>query len=228
MQHQREGKWEEDQDRDWTTQFSARAEESWDSCSSCCKQFEHRLENWKTHSPDHLITFLPSSTQTSWVEVRFADPEDGVSEWTYWFLLFTAPVQQHPISNCPPSRPDTSRLNVSIDTSSSSSNPILQNDTSDVRLPIGPRLPTEISSPAPSLEKSTHQFSRTDRQSVRASSPSLEYPQIRSVSQYVATNSTVSYTLEKPWNVSISVFTISTESEPRHVLPRQQFYYHGR
>ncbi|EKM76567.1 hypothetical protein AGABI1DRAFT_108660 [Agaricus bisporus var. burnettii JB137-S8] len=99
-----------------------------------------------------------------------------------------APVQQHPKSN-PPSKTDTSRLDVSIDTTSSSSTPIIQNDTPGVRLPIGPQLPTGTSSPTLSLERSIQEYSGTDQQRVNASSPSLHYPQDRSEPQYAPTNS---------------------------------------
>ncbi|KAF7759889.1 hypothetical protein Agabi119p4_11584 [Agaricus bisporus var. burnettii] len=100
-----------------------------------------------------------------------------------------APVQQHPKSN-PPSKTDTSRLDVSIDTPSSSSTPIIQNDTPGVRLPIGPQLPTGTSSPTLSLERSIHEYSGTDQQRVNASSLSFNhYPQDRSEPQYAPTNS---------------------------------------
>ncbi|XP_006463146.1 hypothetical protein AGABI2DRAFT_144529 [Agaricus bisporus var. bisporus H97] len=80
-QHDRNGKWRKGDDQDqWMTSFSYR-------CFSCMGLFERHLKNWKTRAPDHVIPTLFTSTGWCCVEFRFVDPDDGVSEWTYWFWV---------------------------------------------------------------------------------------------------------------------------------------------
>jgi hypothetical protein len=55
-------------------------------CNFCCQRLEDQLENWKTLFPDHLVSVLFTSVGIGFVEFQFIDPEDGVSEWTYWLV----------------------------------------------------------------------------------------------------------------------------------------------
>ncbi|KAF7761966.1 hypothetical protein Agabi119p4_9958 [Agaricus bisporus var. burnettii] len=69
-------------EENWRTEFKM----SDIKCRSCCQRLEAQLEKWKTRYPDHLVTVLFTSTYTYFVEFQFVDPDDGVSEWTYWFV----------------------------------------------------------------------------------------------------------------------------------------------
>jgi hypothetical protein len=55
-------------------------------CEFCCDRFGQQLEACKTRSPGHLVPVLFTSAGLCFVEFRFIDPEDGMSEWTYWIL----------------------------------------------------------------------------------------------------------------------------------------------
>jgi hypothetical protein len=164
---------------------------------SCCRQFEHRLRNWKAHSPDHLITFLPSSTKTTWVEVRFVDPEDDVSEWTYWFLLFT------PLCELERTTPSSPTL-------------IHQTDYPRVHLAISYQPAPEISSPTLSLEGSTLQHLGADQQPLDTSFSSLPPPQGQYIPQH-APILTVSYTPESCGLFLNTCVRHSKIPEPRHI-----------
>jgi hypothetical protein len=43
------------------------------------------LKSWKAHSPDDTALVLFTSTGDCCAQVRFVDPADGMSEWTYSF-----------------------------------------------------------------------------------------------------------------------------------------------
>jgi len=47
------------------------------------------VTSWSIRSPDHGVLILFTSTDLCCVEVRYVDPEDDVSEWTYqlWIEL---------------------------------------------------------------------------------------------------------------------------------------------
>ncbi|XP_006463127.1 hypothetical protein AGABI2DRAFT_119954 [Agaricus bisporus var. bisporus H97] len=79
--HEREGMWEGGTDRDWTTVFRLR------DCDFCMERLEHQLKDWKTRLPDHVVPALFTSTGDCCVEFQFVDPEDGISEWTYWWWV---------------------------------------------------------------------------------------------------------------------------------------------
>ncbi|KAF7760578.1 hypothetical protein Agabi119p4_11254 [Agaricus bisporus var. burnettii] len=91
--HERKGKWET-HDQNWSTEFKTPIEHrvhrvnlrysTWErqQCSSCFQRFTH---HFKTRSPGHLVTILDVTPGWRWVELRFVDPDDGVSEWTYYF-----------------------------------------------------------------------------------------------------------------------------------------------
>jgi hypothetical protein len=56
-------------------------------CPFCFSRFRRHLENWITQFPDRAVRIMFSSAGHCSVEVEFVDPEDDVSEWTYWFWL---------------------------------------------------------------------------------------------------------------------------------------------
>jgi hypothetical protein len=78
MQHEREGEWEEGKNQEWSTAFYHS-----DYCD-CLRRLGQQLESWKTQSSNHDVLILFTSTMDCWVEFRFVDPKDGISEWTYW------------------------------------------------------------------------------------------------------------------------------------------------
>ncbi|EKM75091.1 hypothetical protein AGABI1DRAFT_109631 [Agaricus bisporus var. burnettii JB137-S8] len=90
--HKRTGNWGRGQDENWTTEFGlinigiSYEEPASYACPSCLKRLKQQLVDCKTRSPDHLVTILFTSTGTCFVEFQFIDLDDGVSEWTYWFL----------------------------------------------------------------------------------------------------------------------------------------------
>jgi hypothetical protein len=55
-------------------------------CSFCCQRLEHQLDNWKSQFPDYMVSVLFTSVGIGFVEFKFIDLEDDVSEWTYWFV----------------------------------------------------------------------------------------------------------------------------------------------
>jgi hypothetical protein len=52
------------------------------SCNDC----SHRLTCYLLNNPDQLATIFVDSTQMSYVEISFLDPDDGVSQWRYRFF----------------------------------------------------------------------------------------------------------------------------------------------
>jgi hypothetical protein len=58
-------------------------------CNFCNQRLERQLENWKALSPDHPVSVLFTSAGLGFVEFKFVDTEDGMSEWTYrfWYEL---------------------------------------------------------------------------------------------------------------------------------------------
>ncbi|KAF7762316.1 hypothetical protein Agabi119p4_8909 [Agaricus bisporus var. burnettii] len=90
-EHERDGEWEEGGDEEWTTQFDMDVNDEVDemegsTCNFCCQRLERQLEDWKARSPDHPVDVLFTSTGMCFVEFHFVDPEDGMSEWTYWLV----------------------------------------------------------------------------------------------------------------------------------------------
>jgi hypothetical protein len=83
MQHEREGEWGEGKDDAWTTEFRPNTG-FLDKCNFCRQRLERQLENWKALSPEYPVSVLFTSTRASFVEFKFVDTEDGMSEWTYW------------------------------------------------------------------------------------------------------------------------------------------------
>ncbi|XP_006463211.1 hypothetical protein AGABI2DRAFT_120034 [Agaricus bisporus var. bisporus H97] len=79
--HEREGEWEEGKDQDWKTTFDIR------DCNFCCQRIKRQWISLKTLSPGHIVPVLFTSTGLCCVELRFVDPDDGISEWTYWFWI---------------------------------------------------------------------------------------------------------------------------------------------
>ncbi|EKM76826.1 hypothetical protein AGABI1DRAFT_108471 [Agaricus bisporus var. burnettii JB137-S8] len=84
--HSRVGDWGEGKDDDWNTDF--RTGGVFDSCDFCLQRLERQLDACKTRFSDLLATFLFTSTDKSFVEFRFIDPDDGVSEWTYRLVYY--------------------------------------------------------------------------------------------------------------------------------------------
>ncbi|KAF7763851.1 hypothetical protein Agabi119p4_8388 [Agaricus bisporus var. burnettii] len=77
--HERKGEWGEGNDQDWLTTF-------WpNDCAFCFERLKHQLQNYKTRFPDHTLCVLFTSTGSCCIEFTFVHPEDGISEWTYWF-----------------------------------------------------------------------------------------------------------------------------------------------
>jgi hypothetical protein len=54
----------------------------------CCQRLKRQLEHWKVRFHDDLVTVLFTSAGTSFVEFKFVDPENGVSEWIYWLVHY--------------------------------------------------------------------------------------------------------------------------------------------
>lgn len=78
-QHERKGEWGEGNDQDWLTTF-------WpNDCAFCFERLKHQLQNYKIRFPDHTLFVLFTSTGSCCIEFTFVHPEDGISEWTYWF-----------------------------------------------------------------------------------------------------------------------------------------------
>jgi hypothetical protein len=75
--------WENDQL--WSTEFGLHHETFFDACNFCCEQLQCQLVSCKARSPDYPVSVLFTLTGVGFVEFRFTDPEDGVSEWTYYF-----------------------------------------------------------------------------------------------------------------------------------------------
>jgi hypothetical protein len=84
VQHEWEGKWKEGCDEAWST--VKKKYFSNDQCTFCCHWLEWHLDGWQAHFPEHLVPVLLTSANVGLVEFHFADPEDGVSEWTYWLV----------------------------------------------------------------------------------------------------------------------------------------------
>jgi hypothetical protein len=42
------------------------------------------VNDWINRSPDDAVAIMFTSAGACCVELRFVDPEDGISEWTYW------------------------------------------------------------------------------------------------------------------------------------------------
>jgi hypothetical protein len=84
VQHEREGKWGEGKDQSWSTEFRVYETTLQHRCEFCCERLERQLENWKALYPDRPVLVLFTSTAVSAIEFKFVDPEDGMSEWTYW------------------------------------------------------------------------------------------------------------------------------------------------
>jgi hypothetical protein len=84
VQHEREGEWGEDKDHTWSTEFIAK-EGLPNECNFCRLRLERQLGNYKTLSPDHPVSVLFTSAGASFIEFKFVDTEDGMSEWTYCF-----------------------------------------------------------------------------------------------------------------------------------------------
>jgi hypothetical protein len=84
VQHEREGEWGEGKDHAWSTWFSMKRGFI-GKCNFCGQRLERQLENLKVLSPDHPVTVLFTSLGDDFVEFRFVDTENGMSEWTYWF-----------------------------------------------------------------------------------------------------------------------------------------------
>jgi hypothetical protein len=74
-------------DEDWTTNL-------WRDCRFCLERFKDQLERRKVLSPDHIVSILFTSTGSCCVEFHFVDPDDGISEWTYWFWIVLSPEER--------------------------------------------------------------------------------------------------------------------------------------
>ncbi|KAF7783401.1 hypothetical protein Agabi119p4_1425 [Agaricus bisporus var. burnettii] len=83
--HIRAGVWGAGMDQDWKTDFEM---DGLLRCTFCYERFERQLRNWKTHSPQYTAVVLFTFTGNCCVEFRFIDPNDGISEWTYWFWCY--------------------------------------------------------------------------------------------------------------------------------------------
>ncbi|XP_006463209.1 hypothetical protein AGABI2DRAFT_120032 [Agaricus bisporus var. bisporus H97] len=87
-EHERKGEWEEGKDQVWLTVFRT------DDCIICYQRFEHQFQSSQTHSPNHTVTVMFTSTGKSCVEFRFVDPDDGISEWQYWYWIEFSPEER--------------------------------------------------------------------------------------------------------------------------------------
>ncbi|XP_006457507.1 hypothetical protein AGABI2DRAFT_147031 [Agaricus bisporus var. bisporus H97] len=83
--HIRAGVWGAGKDQDWKTDFEM---DGLLRCTFCYERFERQLRNWKTHTPQYTAVVLFTFTGNCCVEFRFIDPNDGISEWTYWFWCY--------------------------------------------------------------------------------------------------------------------------------------------
>ncbi|KAF7762006.1 hypothetical protein Agabi119p4_9998 [Agaricus bisporus var. burnettii] len=87
-EHYREGSWGEGKHEDWATEFHMDSLPLLSACDFCRKRLEQHFDTLKSRSPDHLVSILFTSTSGSFAEFQFIDPDDGVSEWTYWFVYY--------------------------------------------------------------------------------------------------------------------------------------------
>ncbi|XP_006463207.1 hypothetical protein AGABI2DRAFT_186861 [Agaricus bisporus var. bisporus H97] len=87
-EHERTGEWEEGKNQDWKTSFDI------DDCNFCYRRLKRQFKRLKTHSPDHTVTVLFTYTGLCCVEFQFVDPDDGISEWTYWYWIKLSPNER--------------------------------------------------------------------------------------------------------------------------------------
>lgn len=75
------GQWEHGKEQNWTTAFDQR------KCPFCVARFERQLGTSIKRYPDHTAVIMFTSALQNCVELRFVDPDDGVSEWTWWVWI---------------------------------------------------------------------------------------------------------------------------------------------
>ncbi|EKM76688.1 hypothetical protein AGABI1DRAFT_130983 [Agaricus bisporus var. burnettii JB137-S8] len=97
--HEREGEWEEGKDQDWRTDV-------WNVCNFCQQRLERQVKSIKTRSPGHTVTVLFTYTGDCCVELRFVDPDDGISEWTYWVWIKLSPEERKELGSTSPAGQD--------------------------------------------------------------------------------------------------------------------------
>jgi hypothetical protein len=73
-------------DHAWTTEFRVGTKVFLGGCNFCCQRLERQLNSWKARFPEHPVSVLITSARVGFVELQFVDTEDGMSEWTYWFV----------------------------------------------------------------------------------------------------------------------------------------------
>jgi hypothetical protein len=76
------GQYEQGQEQNWTTVFN------YFHCRFCYDRLERQFESQSTRFPDQAVTIMFTSSNYCCVEVKYVDPEDEASEWTYWFWLY--------------------------------------------------------------------------------------------------------------------------------------------
>jgi hypothetical protein len=98
VQHEREGEWDEGKDQAWSTRFWI-VDGLGRKCIFCCRGLERQLKWWKTQFPDHPVSVLFTSAGISFVEFQFVDPEDGMSEWTYWLVHWFSQAERRKLGS---------------------------------------------------------------------------------------------------------------------------------
>jgi hypothetical protein len=68
-------------EQNWITTFDL------GDCTFCFQRFECQLETLTNRHPDHAAVIMFTSALQNCVELRFVDPEDDVSEWTWWVWI---------------------------------------------------------------------------------------------------------------------------------------------
>lgn len=85
VQHYCEGDWERGKDQDWMTAFHWNL--GYSGCAFCSDRLIRLMESRKTRSPGHTVPILITSAGQCCVEFRSVDPNDAMSEWTYWIWI---------------------------------------------------------------------------------------------------------------------------------------------
>jgi hypothetical protein len=75
------GQWQHGNEQNWTTAFGQH------ECPFCFAKFERHLGASIKRDPDHAAMIMFTSALQNCVELRFIDPDDGVSEWTWWVWI---------------------------------------------------------------------------------------------------------------------------------------------
>jgi hypothetical protein len=65
----------------WATTFE------WRGCTFCSDRLTRQLKSLIARFSDYAVSIMFTSSSKCCIEVGFVDPEDGMSEWTYWLWV---------------------------------------------------------------------------------------------------------------------------------------------